>query len=98
MSEQSTTPGARAKVRSAPVTRVGVVDSVSGSKTVRVMLESLAKHPLYGKYQRRRMRLLVHDPSEEAKVGDTVEVAQCRPISKRKSWRLVRVVRRPTVA
>ena len=98
MSGQSAGRQSQAKTRSAPVTRTGVVDSISGSKTVRIVLESLVKHPLYGKYQRRRTRLMAHDPAEEVKVGDTVEVAQCRPVSKRKSWRLVRVVKRSTVA
>lgn len=76
------------------ITRAGVVDSVSGAKTVRVVIETLVKHPFYGKYVRRRTRLLAHDEQEQARVGDRVEVAQCRPISKRKSWRLVRVLKR----
>ena len=76
------------------IMRAGVVDSVSGAKTVRVIIETLVKHPFYGKYVRRRTRLLAHDEQEQARVGDRVEVAQCRPISKRKSWRLVRVLKR----
>lgn len=75
------------------VTRSGVVDSISGNKSVRVTVQRLVKHPLYGKYIRRRTRLLVHDAKGEAQLGDTVEIAQCRPISKRKTWRLVRVIR-----
>ncbi len=75
------------------VLRIGVVDSISGNKTVRVVVENLTKHPLYGKYVRRRSKLLAHDENTKAGLGDTVEVTQCRPISKRKSWRLVRVVR-----
>lgn len=82
--------------RSRTVVKTGVVDSVSGTKTVRVALNALVKHPLYEKYIRRRSRLLVHDEDSSAKVGDTVEIAQCRPISKRKAWRLVRVVKRST--
>lgn len=76
------------------VTQVGVVDSVSGLKTVRVVMQTRVKDRLYGKYVRRRTRLLVHDPTDEAKVGDTVEIARCRPISKHKAWRLVRVMKR----
>ncbi|MDY7009461.1 MAG: 30S ribosomal protein S17 [Planctomycetota bacterium] len=71
----------------------GVVDSISGRKTVRVVVERLTKHPLYGKYVRRRKKILVHDASEEARVGDTVEMALSRPVSKSKSWRLVRVIK-----
>ena len=76
------------------ISRLGVVDSISGRKTVRVLIERLAKHPLYGKYMRRRTRLMAHDEREEARVGDSVEVAQCRPISKRKTWRLIRIIKR----
>ncbi len=75
------------------VSRVGVVDSISGRKTVRVVVDSLVKHRLYGKYVRRRTKLMAHDEAGQARVGDQVEVAQCRPISKRKFWRLVRVVK-----
>ena len=75
------------------VTLTGVVDSISGHKTVRVVVNRLTKHPLYGKYVRRRKKMLVHDAREEARVGDTVELAQSRPISKSKSWRLVRVIK-----
>ena len=75
------------------ISRVGVVDSISGSKTVRVASENLVKDRRYGKYLRRRTRLMAHDAKSEAKVGDQVEIAQCRRISKRKTWRLVRVVK-----
>ncbi len=75
-------------------TRVGQVDSISGKKTVRVVLGTLVKHALYGKYMRRRTKLLVHDERQEAQVGDTVQIQQCRPLSKSKAWRLVRVVRK----
>jgi len=71
----------------------GVVASISGRKTVSVRVETLVKHERYGKYLRRRARYAVHDPKSEAAVGDIVEIVPCRPVSKRKSWRLVRVVR-----
>ena len=73
--------------------RVGVVDSISGTKTVRVVVKRLVRHRLYGKYIRRRTKLLVHDPEQRAKLGDTVEIELCRPISKRKSWRVVRILK-----
>ena len=73
--------------------RIGVVDSISGAKTVRVVVERLVPHKLYGKYIRRKTKLLVHDPEQRAKLGDTVEIELCRPISKRKSWRLVKIVK-----
>jgi small subunit ribosomal protein S17 len=73
--------------------RSGVVVSVSGAKTVRVQINSLAQHPLYGKYIKQTKRLLVDDPQQQARLGDTVEVVPCRPVSKHMSWRLVRVVK-----
>jgi len=72
----------------------GVVTSTGGDKTIRVNVNALVKHVRYGKYVRRRTRLAVHDPNNEAALGDQVEILSCRPISKTKSWRLVRVVRR----
>ncbi|MEM1165842.1 MAG: 30S ribosomal protein S17 [Planctomycetota bacterium] len=72
--------------------RVGVVESDKRDKTVKVVVGYLAKHPKYGKYLRKRTVLHVHDEGNEARLGDRVEVAPCRPVSKTKSWRLVRVV------
>jgi small subunit ribosomal protein S17 len=69
-----------------------VVVSRSGDKTIRVAVDYTVKHPKYGKYIRRRTRLAVHDEHNQAGVGDLVEVSECRPCSKIKSWRLVRVV------
>jgi len=71
----------------------GVVKSVSGDKTISVIVNRLVKHPLYGKYMRRRTKLAVHDENNQARVGETVEVVPCRPLSKTKSWRLLRVLR-----
>ena len=73
--------------------QTGQVASISGDKTLSVVVRTLVKHPRYGKYLRRRTKLAVHDPRGQAGVGDLVEITPCRPISKRKSWRLVRVVR-----
>jgi small subunit ribosomal protein S17 len=61
--------------------------------TIRVRVESLVRHPVYGKTMRRRRNLAVHDPKSIAKLGDMVEVVACRRLSKTKSWRLVRVLR-----
>jgi small subunit ribosomal protein S17 len=64
----------------------------SGDKSVTVVIDYKVKHPKYNKYVRRRTRLAVHDEHNHSKVGDVVEIAQCRPRSKRKSWRLVRIL------
>ena len=74
--------------------KVGVVESDKRDKTRKVVIHFSTKHPKYGKYVRRRTVLHVHDEKNESKVGDTVEIAECRPISKRKSWRVVNVVER----
>ena len=71
----------------------GVVTSIAGTKTIGVRIDNLIKHPQYGKYIKRSSKLSVHDADGAANIGDTVEIASCRPISKTKSWRLVRVVR-----
>ena len=73
-------------------TVTAVVISNSGDKSIKVAIDFKVKHPKYGKYIKRRTKLAVHDERNQANVGDVVEVAQCRPYSKTKSWRLVRVV------
>ena len=72
----------------------GVVASDKGNKTIKVVVEYQAKHPKYGKYLKRRTTLHAHDEKNDAKEGDTVEIAECRPLSKTKHHRLVRVVER----
>ncbi len=74
-------------------TKVCMVESHGRSKTIKVRIDRQLKHPKYGKYLKRRSFLHVHDEKNEAKTGDTVEIMECRPISKTKSWRLVKVVR-----
>lgn len=73
-------------------TMTGVVVSNSGDKSRRVVIDYKIKHPKYGKYIKRRTKLGVHDPHNASDVGDLVEITQCRPQSKTKSWRLVKVV------
>ena len=71
-----------------------VVVSKSGNQSVVVQIDYRTKHPKYGKYIRRRTKLAVHDPQNQAGVGDIVEISECRPISKTKNWRLVNVVQK----
>ena len=61
---------------------------------ITVAVERLVKHEKYGKYVRRTTKLLAHDENGEGREGDVVDIAECRRLSSRKSWRLVRVVRR----
>ena len=72
--------------------RLGTVESEARDKTRKVVISYLAKHPKYGKYIKRRTVLNIHDEGNESHTGDIVEVAPCRPISKTKSWKLVRIV------
>ena len=73
-------------------TRRAVVVSKSGDKSIKVQINYKIKHPVYGKYVKRRTNLGVHDETNQAGVGDVVDITECRPISKTKSWRLVKVV------
>lgn len=73
-------------------TQIGQVVSDRRDRTRKVVVTYLRKLPKYGKYVRRRTTFHVHDGDNASKLGDTVEVAPCRPISKTKHWRLVRVV------
>jgi len=75
-------------------TLTGVVVSNSGEKSVKVTIDFKVKHPKYGKYIKRRTKIGVHDEHNQSVVGDVVEIAECRPRSKTKSWRLVRIVQR----
>lgn len=77
-------------------TLTGVVVSSKTAKTIAVEIERVVKHPKYGKYIRRTTRLLAHDEAGQAKEGDKVSIAACRPISRRKSWALVAVLERGT--
>jgi small subunit ribosomal protein S17 len=72
----------------------GVVASDKGDKTIKVVVEYQTRHPKYGKYLKRRTVLHAHDDTNDAKEGDTVEIAECRPLSKTKHHRLLRVVQR----
>jgi small subunit ribosomal protein S17 len=73
-------------------TLTAVVVSKSGDKSVKVAIDFKVKHPKYGKYVKRRTTFIVHDENNKSGVGDTVEVTECRPYSKTKSWRLVKVL------
>ena len=68
---------------------VGKVISSKMDKTVSVLIERLIKHPIYGKYIRRSTKVMAHDPENIYKVGDSVSISPCKPISKNKSWKVV---------
>ncbi len=74
--------------------QVGRVVSNKMDKTVTVRLERLVKHPLYGKYIRRSSKVHAHDETNDCNEGDTVRIAQTRPVSKTKAWAVIEVVER----
>ncbi len=73
---------------------IGRVVSDKMDKTVTVLVERRVQHPLYGKFIRRSTKVLAHDDANECGKGDMVMVEQCRPLSKNKSWRLVKILER----
>src|SRR5678816_4576017 len=85
-------PPAEAAARAMLRTIVGVVSSDKGNKSITVVVDFQTKHPKYGKYLRRRTTIHAHDEKNEAKQGDKVVLAECRPLSKSKHHRLIRIV------
>ena len=71
---------------------VGRVVSNKMNQGVSVAVERLIKHPVYGKFIRRTTKVLAHDADNSCGEGDTVAIEECRPISKRKSWRVVEII------
>ena len=78
--------------------RVGFAVADARHKTVSVHVERTVRHPLYKKVMRRRKRYLAHDELNDCKIGDRVVIEECRPLSKRKSWRVVEILERREVA
>lgn len=73
-------------------TATGKVISSKADKTITVLIERRVKHPLYGKFIRRSTKLLAHDEENQCNEGDVVTIEECRPLSRRKSWKLVSIV------
>jgi small subunit ribosomal protein S17 len=83
-----------AETKKRPRALTGRVVSNKMQKTIAVEIERLIKHPTYGKYIRRTTKLLAHDEKSESKEGDLVSIEPCRPLSRRKSYRLLKVLER----
>ncbi len=73
-------------------TRDGVVVSNKMDKTISVAIERRLQHPIYGKYVKKTKKLIAHDESNECQIGDIVRIMECRPLSRRKRWRLISVL------
>jgi len=74
--------------------RTGIVVSNKMDKSITVAVKRKVKHPVYGKFVNRTRKLLAHDEENTCNIGDTVRIMETRPLSKRKSWRLVEVIER----
>ena len=74
--------------------RIGVVVSDVQDKTIVVKVDRRTQHPMYKKVVKVRRKFTAHDEKNEAKVGDTVRIAETRPLSKNKCWRLVEIISR----
>lgn len=72
--------------------RIGIVVSNKMDKTLVVAVRRRVKHPKYGKFINKTKRLYVHDEANTCDIGDTVKVAETRPLSKLKNWRLVEII------
>jgi small subunit ribosomal protein S17 len=96
MSKQEKAADASAKRVAKTLT--GKVISNKMQKTITVAVERYVPHPEYGKYQRRTTKFLAHDENSESKEGDVVAIEECRPLSRHKNWRLVRIVSRGTAS
>jgi small subunit ribosomal protein S17 len=82
------------KIRGKGTVKVGVVTSDRMTRTVVVKVERLVKHPTYHRFVKKTSHFMAHDERGESRVGDTVEIVECRPLSKRKRWRVRRIVSR----
>ena len=89
----STPPATPAKTTGRRVLE-GIVTRDKTSKTRRVEVERLVRHPKYGKFVKRRTVCYVHDEKNESHLGDTVEIVESRPLSKLKRWELVKIVKK----
>ncbi|MEY2587292.1 MAG: ribosomal protein [Bacteroidota bacterium] len=73
-------------------TKTGIVSSDKMNKTITVAVERKVKHPIYGKFVKKTTKFHAHDEKNEAKPGDVVKIAETRPMSKTKRWRLVEIL------
>ena len=72
--------------------RIGIVTSSSMDKSVMVSVERRIKHRIYGKYIKKTTKFFVHDEKNECGVGDRISIMETRPLSKKKCWRLIKII------
>ena len=78
--------------------QTGSVISDRMEKSATVLIERKVKHPIYGKFVKKSTKIHIHDENNECSIGDTVQISECRPVSKTKSWTLVKVVNKAASA
>ena len=74
--------------------RIGLVVSNKMEKSIAIIVERKVKHPIYGKFVKKKSKFIAHDEKNDCNVGDTVRIMETRPISKSKCWRLVEIIER----
>jgi small subunit ribosomal protein S17 len=74
--------------------RIGIVVSDKMDKSIVVEIKRMVKHPIYGKFVKRTTKFMAHDEKKECRIGDTVSIMETRPLSKRKCWRVVKIIER----
>mgnify|MGYP000948427716 CR=1 FL=1 len=74
--------------------RIGLVVSNKMDKTIVVTVERKVKHPIYGKFVKKSTKFMAHDEKNDSNIGDRVRIAETRPLSKNKCWRLVEIIER----
>ncbi len=74
--------------------RIGIVSSDKMDKTITIVVERRLQHPMYGKFVKKSTKFTVHDEKNECNIGDKVRIAETRPLSKKKRWRLVEILER----
>jgi small subunit ribosomal protein S17 len=100
--QQVTTPEAQASAKQTETTekkknkreRIGKVVSNKMQKSIVVAIERRVQHPIYKKYFRKTTKIMAHDETNEAKIGDVVRIVETRPLSKRKAWKLAEIIER----
>ena len=89
---QNEANGSTSSGRNERKTRDGYVVSNKMDKTISVVIERRLQHPIYGKYVKKSKKLIAHDEQNQCQIGDLVRIMECRPLSRRKRWRLISVL------
>lgn len=89
---------AATEVKKGARTMTGRVVSDKMNKTITILIERSVKHPMYGKYLTKSSKIKAHDENNECKTGDVVTIQETRPLSKTKSWKLVKIEERASAA